>query len=87
MSESAPKIVVHAAELNAIGRLFLECCVTASVARNAPIEDTAKMRIARSLIRHSDRYWQNPEKMKRLALKELRVEQPSTRNVPRRVVA
>jgi hypothetical protein len=87
MSESAPKPVVAAAELTAIGRLFLECCVTASAARSTPIADDAKMRVARSLIRHYERYQQNPEKLKRLALKELRVAQPSTRGVQGLLVA
>jgi hypothetical protein len=40
---------------------------------NAPIEDAAKVRMARSLIRSFDRHQHDPEMMKRLALGDARL--------------
>jgi hypothetical protein len=46
----------------------LECCASASQARNGPIEEAIKLRIARSLIRSFDRFEHDPEMMKQVAL-------------------
>jgi hypothetical protein len=70
---SAPEPVIGPAALTLIGRLFLECCTAASEMSNAPIEDAAKVRMARSLIRSFDRHQHDPEMMKRLALGDARL--------------
>ena len=67
MYPSVPKFVFNPVDLTLIGRLYLECCTSASAARNAPI---AKTLIARSLIRSFERYKDDPEMMKQLALRE-----------------
>jgi hypothetical protein len=72
MGSSAPK-VFRSADLTLIGRLYLECCTIASAGSNAPLEDTIKMRIARSLIRSLDLYEHDPETMKKLALRDSRL--------------
>jgi hypothetical protein len=70
MYASVPKFVFNPVDLTLIGRLYLECCTSASAARNAPIESAAKTLIARSLIRSFERYKDDPEMMKQLALRE-----------------
>jgi hypothetical protein len=70
MYASVPKFVFSPPDLTLIGRLYLECCTSASAAGNAPIESAAKTRIARSLIRSFERYKDDPEMMKQLALRE-----------------
>jgi hypothetical protein len=60
--------VLRPAELSLIGRLYLECCTSASEAGNGPIEEAIKLRIARSLIRSFDRLRHDPEMMKQAAL-------------------
>ncbi len=72
MGSSARK-VFRPAELTLIGRLYLECCTIASAGSNAPLEDSIKMRIARSLIRSLDLYENDPEMMKQLALRDSRL--------------
>ena len=63
-----PNTGLRPAELTLIGRLYLECCTSASAARNGPIEDAIKLSIARSLIRSFDRLKHDPEMMKQAAL-------------------
>jgi hypothetical protein len=70
MYASEPQFVFTPVDLTLLGRLYLECCTSASAARNTPMESAAKTLIARSLIRSFERYRDNPEMMKQLALRE-----------------